>query len=275
MIALVIGLFRPHPSNFHAENGTTLENEAFQHRSSVWGPWATTLWAALIALLFIVAQLICMAVYLRITEGRFSSSDFSEALSHAQYDGLIQSLCTFATTVICGLLIVAAVKLKRGSDLRQYLGLTLPSKRQIIRWSLLLGAVLLSSDLITLALGKPIVPEYMARTYSSLESRWILWIAFVFAAPLFEELFFRGFLIQGLSASFAGYTGAIVMTSAVWAMIHLQYDDYGIASIFVMGLVLGAARVRTGSTVLTMLLHALANFVAMTETVIHLRSVPV
>jgi membrane protease YdiL (CAAX protease family) len=53
----------------------------------------------------------------------------------------------------------------------------------------------------------------------------------------------------------------------------MQYDGYGIASIFAMGLILGAARVKTGSTILAMLLHALANLVAMTETVIYLGGV--
>lgn len=250
-----------------------MQDDAFQDQPKSWGGWATILWAALIAVLFAITQVVCLGVYLRVAQGRLAAEDFREALLHMQYDGLGQSLCTLATTVICGLLIVAVVKLKRGSDLKDYLGLVLPAKAQLIRWTLLFGGFLFLSDLITFLLGKPIVPDYMQRTYSSLESHWIFWIALVFAAPLFEELFFRGFLMKGLSASFLGPAGAVVLCSAAWAVIHMQYDGYGIATIFVMGLVLGAARVRTGSTILPMLLHALANFVAMTETLILVRSI--
>jgi len=41
---------------------------------------------------------------------------------------------------------------------------------------------------------------------------------------LFEELFFRGFLFRGLSSSFMGPVGAVLVTSALWALIHTQYD---------------------------------------------------
>jgi membrane protease YdiL (CAAX protease family) len=52
-------------------------------------------------------------------------------------------------------------------------------------------------------------------------------------------------------------------------MIHIQYDVYGIVEIFVLGLVLGAARVKTGSIILTMFLHFVCNLVATAEAAIH------
>ena len=57
-------------------------------------------------------------------------------------------------------------------------------------------------------------------------------------------------------------------TSLLWAIIHLQYDWYVIAQIFVFGLLLGWLRWASGSTILTILLHALINAEGMLETVL-------
>ena len=47
--------------------------------------------------------------------------------------------------------------------------------------------------------------------------------------PVFEELFFRGFLLEGFRRTFLGTTGAVVLTSLLWAVIHTQYDLYYMA----------------------------------------------
>jgi membrane protease YdiL (CAAX protease family) len=52
----------------------------------------------------------------------------------------------------------------------------------------------------------------------------------------------------------------------VWAFIHLQYDLYFMAQVFAIGLVLGWFRWVSGSTMLTILLHGLANGESMLET---------
>lgn len=235
-----------------------------------WGLLGTLLWGVVIAAVYVVVSTAAAGIYVGMTQGDFLPEEFSQALLNAQFDGMAISVSTFATTLICGLLVVIVVKLKRHSDLREYLGLMLPSKREAGRWLLFFAGFLVALDLITYFLGKPIVPDFMWRIVSSLESRWVLWIALIVAAPLIEELFFRGFMIKGLAESPIGPAGAVVLTSAAWAVIHMQYDSYGIASIFVMGLVLGTVRIKTGSTLLAIFLHAVANLVASVETAIYL-----
>ena len=58
------------------------------------------------------------------------------------------------------------------------------------------------------------------------------------------------------------------MISALWAVIHTQYDWYGIFQIFLIGLLLGWVRWRSGSTLLTIVLHALINAWATLQTII-------
>jgi membrane protease YdiL (CAAX protease family) len=235
-----------------------------------WGLLGTVLWGIFIAAAYVAVGSIAAGVYFGVTQGAVSPDEYSDALSNVQFDGMAISFSTLATSLVCSLLIVLVVKLKRGSDLREYLGLTMPTKRETGRWLMFFIGFLVIFDLLTYSLGRPIVPEFMWRVYASMESHWLLWIALVVAAPLIEELFFRGFLIKGIAASPIGAVGAVVLTSAAWALIHVQYDAYSIGAIFVMGLILGAARVKTGSTILPIFLHSVANCVATVETAIYL-----
>jgi membrane protease YdiL (CAAX protease family) len=83
-----------------------------------------------------------------------------------------------------------------------------------------------------------------------------------------EEVLFRGFLFEGVLHSRLGAGGAVGFTSLVWALTHVQYDAYDIATIFVSGLLLGYVRLKTGSLYATIFLHGLMNLVAMLEAVV-------
>jgi CAAX protease family protein len=87
----------------------------------------------------------------------------------------------------------------------------------------------------------------------------IMLIGTCIAVPIAEEFIVRGFLFRGWSESFLGPRGAIVLTSAVWAMNHTQYDWFGRLNIFVMGLALCHFRWRSGSTWLTVMIHSTLN----------------
>ena len=76
---------------------------------------------------------------------------------------------------------------------------------------------------------------------------------------LFYEVLIRGFLYRGWAASRLGPIGAVVLTSAVWTILHTQYDWLVLSQIFCIGLLLGAIRRRGGSTTSTMILHAIQN----------------
>ena len=93
-------------------------------------------------------------------------------------------------------------------------------------------------------------------------------LAIVVAAPVSEETLFRGFFFAGVAHSRIGVPGAIILGSLIWALIHLQYDFYGMATIFFSGLLLGYVRFKTGSIYATMFLHGLMNLLATIETVI-------
>jgi membrane protease YdiL (CAAX protease family) len=96
----------------------------------------------------------------------------------------------------------------------------------------------------------------------------VLFVAIVLAAPVFEELVIRGFLIGGLEASGVSAVVAAVSSALAWSALHLQYDLYGIATIVPMGLLLALARHRTRSLLPCIAMHGLGNVVAFVEVVV-------
>ena len=90
----------------------------------------------------------------------------------------------------------------------------------------------------------------------------VMLIGVIAIAPIVEELVFRGFLLRALADSRLGAAGAIVITAGVWAGLHVDKSWLGMAATFFAGLVWGALRWRTQSTVTTIAVHVLNNLVA-------------
>jgi membrane protease YdiL (CAAX protease family) len=96
----------------------------------------------------------------------------------------------------------------------------------------------------------------------------LLWFALMVMAPLSEEILFRGFVFKGLQNSRVGAIGAILIANIVWSAMHAQYDAYGIAQVFIAGLLLGAARLKTNSIYVPIAMHSFMNLIATVEIVL-------
>ncbi len=81
----------------------------------------------------------------------------------------------------------------------------------------------------------------------------------VVGAPLAEELIFRGQIFTALSQTRLGFTGASLLTSAAWSLLHFTGNWVLVGLIFIMGLVLGWLLYRFGSLWVTMVCHAVWN----------------
>jgi len=236
------------------------------------GPWATIAWATLIFVLRVVTHTVVLIVFMVMAAtGQESPDRIAQMARSLKNDGLFLSVATFSTTLICSAAIIGIVKLKRGSKLKHYLGLIRPNGSQLLRWAMVTMGFCVAFDLMSILLKRPILPEFMTKAYVSIGSPWILWLAVIVASPLFEELFFRGFIIKGLAESRLRWQGAVLISSGLWSLIHLQYNSYEQVFVFMLGLILGVARVKTGSTLLTFLLHSLVNLAATIEVAVSLR----
>ena len=167
--------------------------------------------------------------------------------------------------------LLALFATRAGANAVQYLGLTWPKRGELLFGLAATVAMIVAGNVLSWLLGRNLVTPFQTNIYITASTAgWLLWllIAVVILTPIGEEVLFRGFLFRGWLRAPRDAWPVIVATSLLWAIIHLQYDWYVIAQIFVFGLLLGWLRWASGSTILTILLHALINAEGMLETVL-------
>jgi len=151
--------------------------------------------------------------------------------------------------------------------LRRSLGLVRPRFAQVALWVAAAFAVLTGYEVLARQLDRPPLPDFLVELHAS--AGWLPGLLFVvvFLAPLVEEVLFRGFLLPGLAAGRLGAAGAVVVTAALFTVVHTQYDPFDMSAVLTLGLLLGAARWFSGSLWLTYGLHAAINAVAAAQLV--------
>jgi uncharacterized protein len=160
-----------------------------------------------------------------------------------------------------------------GEDLFAYLGLDVPRQRDVIVAVGALAVLIVAGDVLTLALGRDLVPAFQLDLHRSALADGALvtlWIALIVAAPVGEEVLFRGFLFRGFVHEPREALPGILAISLIWALLHHQYDWFGTGMVFGIGVFLGYVRLWSGSTTLVILLHMLLNLESVVETVIAL-----
>jgi membrane protease YdiL (CAAX protease family) len=146
-----------------------------------------------------------------------------------------------------------------GREFAEYLALNWPTRREALRAFGIMAAVVFAERLFAHFVGAETLSIIHYPIVRGPGGLLILLIGGCIAAPVMEEFLVRGFMFRGWSESFLGPIGAIVLTSAVWAMNHTQYNWLGRLDIFGMGLALGYFRWRSDSTWLTVMVHSALN----------------
>jgi len=238
-----------------------------------WGAWATAGLGVVIFGGHTIAQLVAAALYLALIAVLRPGADV-KTLAMALPTDAVHLVFAIVVAAPVGIgLTLGAAALRRGCAIREYLALRGVPVRTLARWLGLTLAMVAVLDTLSFLLGRPIVPPWVAAVHerASPPALAALWLALAVPTPAFEEIFFRGFLLEGWRASRLGAAGAVALSSLVFAMVHLQYDAYGVLQVFAIGLLLAVARLRTGSVVLSAALHGLLNTVATLEALIGVR----
>ncbi|HXH46417.1 MAG TPA: type II CAAX endopeptidase family protein [Bradyrhizobium sp.] len=230
----------------------------------VWKFWGTALWGLFIFVAMFGGQI---GAVLLVAVQRGLPMD----LASLQVVG--REPQTLALSVIMGLpatlaAVWLAIRIKKASFV-DYLALHWPSWKQLLFGAVGLILIVLLWETMSRALGREATPGFMTDLLKSGRDKGAalsLLFAFGVAAPMSEEILARGFLYRGWSASFLRASGAILLSSLVWTIVHLQYDLYFLAEVFCIGLWFGYMRYRAGSLWLTILLHALNNLTAVVLT---------
>ena len=187
-------------------------------------------------------------------------------------DGVAVTIVIFVSIPV-QLVLLYLMAQKPGGSAADYLGLKMPSRGELMFGAAVTVALIVVGNALSWLLGRFIVTSFQLDIYSTAAAAgWLplLWLAVVVVTPIGEESLFRGFLFRGWLRAPRDTWPVILLTAFLWAIVHVQYDVYVITQVFCFGVLLGWLRWATGSTILTMVLHALINFEGMLETLISL-----
>jgi len=232
-------------------------------RRARWGPWTTIGWGIGVVIVMMITQTIGATLYL--VWFKLSYPDRALPIESIGTNGPLLTFAFLISTpfVLAYLLLPARLAHVSFAD---FYALKWPRGRDIAIGAVALAIVLMISGLAASASGQE-MPEFMTQTFATARAAGMIPLfafSFVVLPPVQEELMFRGLLYRGLAPAI-GPAPTIALTAAVWSVIHLQYDWFFVGEIFALGLTLGWIRWKSDSTLLTMMLHATINGLALLQ----------
>ena len=221
-----------------------------------WDFLETTLVVLIADGVFILAGGYALAVMLSMYGGTraLSPAEFRALWMEGRWLGASIIVATPPTIAVLWIAIRMA-----GRGFAEYLALNWPTRRELLRALGIMALVLLAEGFVAYYVGAAKTVTDSDLVVRGPGGLFTLLIGGCIAGPIVEEFVVRGFMFRGWSQSFLGPIGAIVLTSAVWAMNHTQYDWFARLEIFGMGLALGYFRWRSDSTWLTVMVHSALN----------------
>ncbi len=242
-----------------------LSANSVARKSGPWNLFQTLGLGIIVAVTFVGIQILALLMLVNVEMSHDESRDVSYLMARLATQGSTLSLMTTAAALICIPMVLFMARARKTMPVRDYLLFHGVALRQLIFWIAMVVLYAIAWEGMAQFMDRPGVPDIMLNAYATAGNLPLFWFALVIAAPLFEEIFFRGFLFTGIRQSALGPVGAVLITSATWAAIHVQYDLYDIATIFVFGLILGVAVLRSRSLLVPVLLHSLMNLAAVTQ----------
>jgi membrane protease YdiL (CAAX protease family) len=219
-----------------------------------WGFWSTIAWALAAFALAAVGAV-----------GGVAWRDWARFdLILGLQDPASLSLQIIVSNIVLILTLAFAARLS-GWPVARYLGLIAPRAHDFLYGTSAIALSLGAFEILNHLLGRESVTSFQIDSYRAAQATGLLpvmWLAFVVAAPVGEEITFRGFLFRGLAASRLGASGTILLGALIFAALHAQYDWFEALQVFWIGALFGWLRWRSGSTTLTILLHMAINLLA-------------
>jgi CAAX protease family protein len=143
-------------------------------------------------------------------------------------DGVVATLIICISTPV-QVFLLAFIARRASSSAADYLGLTLPDRRDAVSGIITVIAFIFLADGMSWLLGRDIVTQFQVDLYQTASGAgWLPWLLLtvLVVAPIGEETLFRGFVFRGWHRSPRDVWPVIVVTALLWALVHLQYDHY-------------------------------------------------
>lgn len=246
-----------------------MNNEITDKSSRYWGLWPTLVLGFLVFFVFSIVQIIGLFSFVYTVDPQAvaalsdpdSTTTTEQLLGQYMYNGDALAMAEIPAAIICTAMLLWFAWLRKPLTVDEYFDLNVPTLKSMLTFLGLMILAMVLMETVNYVLDRP-VPEFMTQVYANTQNLPLLWIAVAVAAPFFEEFLFRGFLLEGMSRSRLGVVGATVITSAAWAIIHMQYGWFEIISIFFIGILLCVAKFKSKSLYVPIAMHMLMNLTA-------------
>lgn len=224
--------------------------------------WIVLLWTLGLSALLIGLQLGAAALSFAALP-QSSWENVEEASITLVRDGTIYRQIV-AGAWVCLLALLAICGPGPRADWKEKLGLHIGRPIPTLLWTALIAALITGGSFALEGWTDGTTLKALKVMAEGVHSPFWFLVALVVAAPLFEELVFRGYAFSGWIGKI-GPWGAILLPSLIFALCHIQYGAAGLAYIFGMGALLGVLRWKTGSVYPCIALHLINNAVQAVE----------
>lgn len=170
----------------------------------------------------------------------------------------LQSALLKVLIPLAAIAVVLRVTRRRSADWRRVLALEPPPAREAALWIAVYMVWMLGSDALFHWRG-PWDFDPWVRQGVLVSVLRVLAVGFL--GPVMEELVVRGVAFDRLLPRI-GPAATVGVTAVAWAALHVQYAPWIIALLAVDGVLLGVARLRSGSVYVPIAMHVLWNLYA-------------
>lgn len=238
-----------------------MQNLSLRLNTPVYDLPKTIILSLVILMVFFASQLLGVVLFAPVVITDAASLTVADKILQGSENGTLMSLAVGFTLVMVASCLYLFIRLNH-SNIKQYLALKSFGGYAFLQCAALLIVLNIIINLVTVWLNRePMM--FMDHLAESAHPRWLLILAMVVFAPIYEELIFRGFMWTGLASTPIGVWGASAMTSIIFALIHLQYGVVELIGIFCLAMLFSYGRIISGSLLLPMMLHMLNNGMAM------------
>lgn len=224
-----------------------------------WNGWWTLLWGAVIMMTWFTIQGIVLTAFYMM---KGPSKDPVRTMEALQYNGDVLGAVTLISAVIVCPLCWILGHLKTGWNGWEYLGFRKVGILKILFWIGVTFLIGLAFNFVGPYLGVDESPEFTKRVAASSQYPILLILGVSLGAPFIEEFIFRGLLFRGWRDSKMSVWPTIILTSLIWTSLHVQYGIIILTWLFLLGVVIGYARQKTGSIWVPIAMHAFNNALA-------------
>ena len=216
-----------------------------------WGLSSTLTITVLVFLIFSLLQTLVLIL----------CSSASDLINYEDVAYMHLGIISTISSICASIVLILFIRLKN-RDIKYYLNLYFPPINTTILFLLISFFVMSLMEYFSNLYPSIFDTDFVIESYRQAKSLPVFYLGVVFFGPIFEEFLFRGFLFKGLQKSIVGGHGAVFVSAILFSIVHVQYGIYILLfMMFPIAILLGYARLKSGSLLLPILIHMINNLV--------------